>query len=179
MSAWLEADALRMRALGIAAALRLPDCWLAAGFVRNLVWDRLHEGGRATPLADIDLVYFDPRACGEERDEEIEAGLKALAPELPWSVRNQARMHLRNGDAPYRSTTDAMSHWVEIETAVGARLNAGGGVELAAAFGFASLFALRITPNPRCRKPANFARRIREKQWLSRWPRLRVSEDAA
>ncbi len=73
---------------------------LAAGFVRNLVWDRLH-GLVATPFTDIDVIYFDPADLSRETENRYEAELRILAPEYPWSVKNQARMHLRNGDKPY------------------------------------------------------------------------------
>lgn len=37
----IKSDELRMRALYSARALNLPDWLIAAGFVRNLVWDYL------------------------------------------------------------------------------------------------------------------------------------------
>ena len=35
-------DQQRMEMLKVVAGLALPDCCIAAGFVRNLVWDHLH-----------------------------------------------------------------------------------------------------------------------------------------
>lgn len=55
---WLANDEKRMQALRIAASYNLPDWWLAAGFVRNLVWDQLHGYAQPTPLNDLDLIYF-------------------------------------------------------------------------------------------------------------------------
>ena len=52
---WLTNDPARMAALTIAAAQELPDWCLAAGFVRNLVWDKLHDFSSSTPLNDIDV----------------------------------------------------------------------------------------------------------------------------
>ena len=37
---WISQDGQRMAALEAARHLALPDWCLAAGFVRNLVWDR-------------------------------------------------------------------------------------------------------------------------------------------
>src|SRR5688572_20445549 len=105
---WIEADPLRMRALALAAELALSDWCIAAGFVRNLVWDKLHGFQQPTALGDIDLIYFDAADACAERDEVLEEGLRTRDPVLPWSVRNQARMHVRNDDAPYASTSDAM-----------------------------------------------------------------------
>lgn len=173
---WVRDDPLRMRALEAAACLRLPDWCIAAGFMRNLVWDKLHRFARATPLTDIDLLYFDCAQTDEWRDASLAAQLRTIAPGLSWSVKNQARMHLRNGDPPYRSTADAMRHWVEIETAVGVRLNSDGELEVISPFGLGSLFDLRITPNPMRARHDAFERRLREKRWLSIWPKLRVAE---
>lgn len=177
---WLAQDPMRMGALHLARELNLPDWCLAAGFVRNLVWDKLHGFDISTPLDDIDLVYFDPAHATREHDRRIERELAAADPDLPWSVRNQARMHARNGDAPYRSTLDAMSYWVEQETAVGVRLDDSGRIEVVATFGLDGLFDRRITPNPRKRNCATeFSARLARKNWLWRWPDLRVEAQAS
>ena len=156
------------------ADLHLPDAWLAAGFVRNLVWDRLHGHAEPTPLADLDVIYFDAADCRPERDREIEALLAAQAPGWPWSVKNQARMHLRNGDRPYRHCRDAMAHWPEVETALAARLTPAGAIEVISPFAQSGLFALHLTPNPWRPRPEAFRQRVATKGWLWRWPRLRI-----
>lgn len=170
---WIAGDPYRMRALSAAASLGLPDWYLAAGFVRNLVWDHAHGFSRATALNDIDLIYFDPLDASESRDRDLERQL-ARAMEAPWSVKNQARMHRRNGDEPYRSTSDAMSYWVEVETAVGAALSDSGEVVLVSPFGFDALFKFTVTLNTKRPKPQAFGDRLAAKQWLKIWPGLRV-----
>ena len=172
---WMAADPLRMRALHLARGLDLPDWCIAAGFVRNLVWDKLHAFETPTPLDDIDLIYFDPQNPSREHDRRFEQELGSIDPDLPWSVRNQARMHTRNGDAPYTSTLDAMSYWVEQETAVGVRMDGDGRIEVVSAFGTEGLFDKRITPNRRKRNSAaEFSARLARKNWLWIWPELRV-----
>ena len=52
---WLREDEARMAALKVLAAVAPSDAWLAAGFVRNLVWDRLHGYSVSTPLNDLDV----------------------------------------------------------------------------------------------------------------------------
>lgn len=173
IAAWLRADPVRHSALEQAASLALPDWCVAAGFVRNLVWDKLHGYSRATPLADVDLIYFDPTDASASRDALLQEALNAESA-LNWSVKNQARMHHRNGDAPYTSTEDAMRHWVEIETAVGARLSRAREIEVLAPFGLGALAALTVTLNPARPKPADFAARLTQKKWLETWPELRV-----
>jgi hypothetical protein len=39
--------------------VNLPDAWIAAGLVRNAVWDERHGFAFSVP-EDIDLIYFDP-----------------------------------------------------------------------------------------------------------------------
>lgn len=170
---WIVQDSKRMKALWAVAEMGLPDGCLAAGFVRNLAWDRMHGFSSPTVLNDIDLIYFDLNDVSEERDRHIEKRLKSMA-DLPWSVKNQARMHERNRDSPYASTSDAMSYWVEVETAVGASLNDSGEVVITAPFGAEPLFNFTITLNTKRPKPLSFQQRIAEKRWLEIWPQLKV-----
>lgn len=172
---WILDDPLRASALIHAEELHLSDWCIAAGFVRNLVWDKLHGYGQSTPLADIDLIYFDPVNISAEFELTVENTLKEKSG-LNWSVKNQARMHDRNADQPYRDTTHAMMHWVEIETAVGARLNNSGDIEIVAPFGLENLQNLTITLNQYRPKLEEFHARIEQKQWLKIWPQLRVTE---
>jgi uncharacterized protein len=171
---WLSEDSLRMQALVIAARCNLPDWCLAAGFVRNLVWDKVHQSATSQPLNDIDLIYFNPSDISEQRDRLIEQQLHSIS-KLPWSVKNQARMHLRNNDNPYNSTLDAMSYWVEIETAVGARLDEYGNLVLVSPFGLNALFEGTVSLNPKRPKLMDFNRRITDKKWLEIWPALKVN----
>jgi hypothetical protein len=66
----IKTDKGRMQILAYAKELGLPDCWVAAGFVRNMVWDYLH-GFPSTPLNDIDVIFFD------RSDVEMRAHSKA------------------------------------------------------------------------------------------------------
>ncbi|MGP9566184.1 nucleotidyltransferase family protein [Halomonas sp. AOP5-B2-8] len=171
---WILEDSMRMQALFIASSLGLSDWCLAAGFVRNTVWDRVHGYSCATALSDIDLIYFDPDNTSEETDRGLEQQLKTIS-DFPWSVKNQARMHIRNSDSPYASTEDAMSYWVEVETAVGATLDDSGEVVIVAPFGVEPLFNYSITLNPKRPKPVDFRKRMAEKRWLEIWPELAVA----
>ena len=175
---WIRVDAWRMEALRQARALDLPDWWLAAGFVRNLVWDRLHGYSPSTPLNDVDLVYFDPAYfdsvhAGKRADRKYEQRLqRASAP--PWSVKNQARMHERHGHRPYESIEAALSVWVERETAVGVTLGDDDRLRLIAPFGVASLLAGRVTHNPGHGDREVFRHRVAAKGWQRRWPKLDI-----
>ncbi|NOJ02806.1 nucleotidyltransferase family protein [Vibrio splendidus] len=166
-------DPLRMQALDCVAQLDLPQCYVAAGFVRNLVWDHLHDFDSPTPLNDIDVIYFDRCDTSYESAVRYEAQLRQWLPELNWQVRNQASMHIRNGDKPYSSSLDAMSYWPEKETAVAVQQSLTGEIECISAFGLKSLFDLKITPNPK-RSRDIFDQRVQSKNWLIHWPKLNI-----
>ena len=172
----IASDERRMQVLRIVRDLGLPDCWVAAGFVRNCVWDHAH--GRAwSPLPeDIDVIWFDASTCDARRDAGLEAALRDRDGTLAWSVKNQARMHARNGDSPYRSAVDAMRYWPETATAAGVRLGARGEIEVAAPLGLDDLFDLVVRPTQRfiVDKHAVYLARVRSKQWEQLWPSLQI-----
>jgi hypothetical protein len=176
LQALIAADPQRMRVLGLVRALELPDCWVGAGFVRNRVWDHLHARPVSPLPQDIDVIWYDPRQATPERDRELEAALRARDATLAWSVKNQARMHGRNGDLPYGSARDAMRHWPETATAVAVRLGGQGVVEVAAPFGLDDLFDAIVRPTPRfaAGKQSIFLERVRAKRWQATWPGLRL-----
>lgn len=161
------------QALRLVARIGPPGAWIGAGFLRNAVWDVRH--GRppdVAGLADLDIVHFDAAALDPARDAAFEAALHAALP-LPWSVTNQARMHGRNGHAPYRDTAEALAHWPETATAVAARWREGR-VELLAPYGMEDLLALILRPTPAFeRRREVVAARAAAKGWFQRWPLLR------
>lgn len=168
-------DPARWQALAHVRSLQLPDCWVGAGFVRNRVWDHLH-GRDASPMpVDVDVLWYDPHRRDAAHDRLLEARLRALDPGVNWSVKNQARMHARNGDGPYRSTADAMRFWPETATGVAVRRTRDDRCEVCAPRGLEDLFALVLRPTPRyvSEKRDVYESRIASKGWLTTWPLLR------
>jgi hypothetical protein len=180
LRALLRADPVRMALLEAVRTLALPDCWIAAGMVRNASWDHLHGRAPAPPDTDIDVIWFDGTA-GRGADRALEERLRGLLPGAAWSVKNQARMHLRNGDPPYRDAEDALRYWPDTATAVAVRLDASGELDVLAPFGLRDLFDGVLRPTPHCaaRKPWVFSARVAEKAWLTRWPRLHIPDTHA
>ena len=175
ITALIEAHADMMRLLGAVHELHLPDCWIGAGFVRNAVWEVLHDRTvDSGALNDVDVVYFDRTNASAARDRAIEAELAARISGVPWSVKNQARMHERNGEAPYLDTADAIARWPETATAIAARLTSGR-VELLAPHGVDDLLKLIVRPTPAFgSRSGEVARRVASKNWQARWPKLRT-----
>ena len=171
----IQSDPWRMECLDAVDALGLPDWYIAAGFLRNAIWDALHAKSARTPLNDVDVIYYDLGDHGTAAEAQIESVLQARCPTVKWEARNQARMHLRNGHAPYRDSAHAIAHWIETPTCVGVRIGRDRRLEIVAPYGLAENWSLRVAPNPRIRYPAAlFTQRVREKRWLEYWPQLRV-----
>lgn len=171
----LRSDPLRWHLLGIVTALNLPDGWIAAGFVRNAVWDHLHGRRPSVLSGDVDVIWHDP-ACNDPReDRRHEATLCAMAPDVTWSVKNQARMHVRNDDAPYASAIEAMRFWPETATAVAARRIGETDCEVAAPLGLNDLTKLILRPTLRFvgEKRQIYEERVRSKGWKDDWPLMR------
>lgn len=177
----LRADLLRWELLAVVRDLDLADCWIGAGFVRNAVWDYLHGYPSSILASDVDVIWFDPLAPDEEADRACESELRTRFPQVRWSVKNQARMHLRNGDRPYRSATDAMRYWPETATAVAARRTSQDDCQIAGPFGADDLVNLVLRPGQHftTAKRHVYQERVRHKQWRTRWPLLREMADDA
>lgn len=182
----IAADPFRLAVLTLVRTLALPDCWVGAGFVRDAIWDHLHGMEAKPPTGDVDILWFNRADHSAETDKAIERRLAFLAAEQPalaalpirWSVKNQARMHVRNGDAPYTNVHDAMRFWPETATAIALRLDDGGTIQVSAPYGLADLFALhlRATPPFHADKRRIFTERVLSKQWLERYPQLSIVE---
>ncbi|HEX7064014.1 MAG TPA: nucleotidyltransferase family protein [Bacillales bacterium] len=171
----IENDRQMMKALQCVQELGLPEGCISAGMIRNFIWDAKHGYEQRTPLNDIDVLYYDPYDIREETEKAYERQLRGKAPGLPWSVKNEARMHLRNGDEPYASVEDAMKHWAETATAVAVRLQGRGELIVSAPFGLKDLFGLILRQGPYVADETAFERRCAEKRWLALWPKLRLA----
>ncbi|MBK5005951.1 nucleotidyltransferase family protein [Pseudomonas sp. S32] len=174
IKAIISDDPIRRRVLEIVRSLNLSDCWVGAGFVRNAVWDHLHGRSSSRVSTDVDVIWFDAKHCTPEQDEALEAVLRYVDPKIPWSVKNQARMHVKNGDEPYESATDAMRYWPETATAVAIRVQGDGKNEITAPLGLDDLFDMVIRPAGRFAtdKNAIYQDRVTSKNWLKVWPML-------
>lgn len=172
-AALLQQDAWRWRCLQAVRDLQLPDGYIAAGFLRNAIWDAVHQQP-STALNDIDVVFFDPNDTRLTREQALEAQLSLAIAGARFEVRNQARMHLKHQHTPYQSAADGIRRWVEQATCVGVRLTDDDQLEFVAPFGLALNWSLQVTINAEFPQPELFCQRIRDKRWLTHWPLLQV-----
>jgi hypothetical protein len=180
LTAVIRRAPLLMQALQAARDADPPDWLLAAGAIRDAVWDDLHGRPPTTPR-DLDLGFFDPDDLTPERDAEVEAALGERAPHLPWDAKNQAAVHRWYPDRfgievePFGSTAEAVATFPETATCVGVRLLAGDDMLIVAPYGLDDLFACVCRHNPTRVPRAFYERRVAEKGWGERWPRLRYA----
>jgi hypothetical protein len=160
-----------MDILKAVSVLSLPDCFVAAGFVRNLVWDRLNN--IKTDLNDVDVIYYCQADLQGELAKKAEDELRIKLPQVNWQVKNQALMHIKRNHQQYVSCADAMTFWPEQETAVGVCLSIDSYFSVLAPFGLTSLFEGDITFNPKADKQV-FWQRVEQKSWLTIWPKLTI-----
>lgn len=158
--------------LQLVQQLKLSNWWIAAGYVRNYVWDYLHGYEEKTKLNDVDVIYYDPINISISLEEELEARLKEKKPAYQWSIKNQARMHLKNNDQPFESVEDAMKRWPETATAVGITLNEMNGIEVIAPHGLDDLFNLVVRKSEFFADEAYYRQRVMSKKWSEHWTKL-------
>ncbi len=170
----IKTDIWMFNILETVRSLHLPDCWIGAGFVRNKIWDYKHNSKR-TSLNDVDVIYFDNNNTSKAAELILEEQLKAMNPSVNWSVKNQARMHIRNGNLPYKNCYKAISYWPETATAVAIQLNSDNQIEYIAPYGLNDLFNLVVRPTPNF-DLTTYRSRIANKGWKDTWEKLVIEE---
>jgi hypothetical protein len=174
--AWL------MRVLATVRDSGLPDAWVGAGTVRDLVWGQLFGPGFApADVRDVDVPFFDQKDLSPERDERATATLHDAWPEVPWEATNQAAVHTWyhrsfGGDpvSPLRSVFDAVATWPETATAVAVRLGRAGQLEVCAPLGLADLLAGVWRRNDRSVSLQESLARLGRHRPAGRWPGVKV-----
>ncbi|MBM7602963.1 hypothetical protein JOC75_000933 [Metabacillus crassostreae] len=174
----IRKDEWMMEALRAAKSLELQDWWICAGFIRSKIWDTLHNFSVRTKLPDVDLIYFNPSRIDEVEEKELEKRLKTIMPFIPWSVKNQARMHIQNNFPPYSSTIDAISKFPETATALGVKLDHTNNVILTYPCGLNDVVNLVVRPTAFFTKSTErmeiYEQRIATKNWQYTWNHLKV-----
>lgn len=155
--------------------LNLNDAWVAAGLIRNKVWDVLHNMN--TPINDIDVIYFDSSDTSWDTEKDLEKKLEILIPNQPWSVKNQARMHLKNGFDSFTSSFDGVAHFTEIPTAIAVKMS-NSELEIMAPYGLEDLFRKIVKPTPYYQENSKlhsiYIERMQEKKWGEIWVDLSI-----
>lgn len=171
-----------LRVLRTVRDSRLPDAWVGAGVLRDLVWGQLYGyGADPSVVRDIDVAYYDPADLSRERDEQATALLHTLQPGQPWEAKNQAAIHIwyhhRFGGPPVeplQSVAEAVATWPETATAVAVRLDHDDALQVLVPHGLEDLLAGIWRRNPTRVSVAVSRERLTRHQPWQRWPGVRV-----
>jgi uncharacterized protein len=174
----IQSDEAMMKIIEAASTLYLPDWWICAGFVRSKIWDALHGFKDRTSTPDVDVIYFDPARMDENYEKELEKKLNSILPDVPWSVKNQARMHVVNNIPPYTSSEDAISKFPETATALGMKLDKKNKLVLTAPCGIEDVLNLEVKPTlfftEAKERAVIYEDRIIKKNWKAIWYKINV-----
>lgn len=143
--------------------------YLSGGVLRNAIWNTLHFREDFLYTDDCDILYYD-NSIEKNFEKDIEAFLQSISPNFKWSVKNQARMHLRNKHKPYSSVSNALEFFPETASAIAIDAN----WNIIAPFGFHDILTLTLKPTPFCHKNEIqvFNRRVALKKWLTNFENL-------
>lgn len=145
------------------------ELYLTGGILRNAIWNKLHCREEFFYLDDCDIIFYNDK-IDKEHEREIENYLKISFPYLKWSVKNQARMHIKNGHLKYKNIIDAVYCFPETSSAIAIN----GKWDIIAPYGYHDILNLRLNPTNFCRKNEIhiFNKRISEKKWLQEFEQL-------
>ena len=165
-----------MAILTIIRDLELKDSWLAAGSVRNFIWNLLSEKPAFDRETDVDVIFFDPEVSYEET-LAIENKLREDFPQYQWELKNQVYMHQHSTHTePYVNSCDAMSKYPERCTAIGLRLQADATLELFAPYGLEDILNFQVSPTPHFLENQDrmklYQQRLSKKNWQVKWKNL-------
>ena len=178
--ALIQKDQQMMTILNVIADLGLKDSWLAAGAVRNYIWNSLSGRQGFDRDTDLDVVFYDTTVSYQET-LAIEKHLKEMYPDYPWELKNQVFMNVHNPDTPgYESARDAISKYPETATAVALRL-IDDELELFAPYGLDVISRFEIHPTPHFKasdkRMTVYNERMARKNWSKKWSQIRVYQD--
>ncbi len=164
----LRRDDWIMGALNAVERSCLPDAWIGAGAVRDVVWGERYG-------------CFDPADLSRERDLAAQHALVGLA-DLPWEATNQAAVHTWYHDyfggppvEAFRSVHDAVATWPETATCVAVRLESTTtGIEVCAPYGLDDLLGGVWRANPVRVTPEVSVARLARQRVRTRWPRVTI-----
>ncbi|MGE7893176.1 nucleotidyltransferase family protein [Bacillus cereus] len=175
----IENEEWMMNVLQMAKSLELPDWWICAGFVRSKIWDTLHDYEAKTAMPDVDVIYYDSLHQDEIYEQSLETKLMNIDATIPWSVKNQARMHVVNNMPPYSSSVNAISKFPETATALGVTLDELNNVILTAPCGIEDVLSLQVKPTAHFLKSKErlhmYKNRVIKKNWQSKWPSITIT----
>ena len=145
------------------------ELYLTGGVLRNTIWNILHNRKEDFYIDDCDIIFYSD-IVDKMREKEIEKYLTNIFPYLNWSVKNQARMHIRNGHFKYKNLENAIYCFPETSSAIAIN----GNWQMIAPYGYRDILELNLRPTTFCKRNELhiFNKRVAHKKWLSKFEML-------
>ena len=188
----VRAEPWLINALDAVAASKLPDAWIGAGILRDVVWGQRDHGFDPDEVHDVDVAFFDPDDLSRQRDDAAQRCLTSIA-DLPWEATNQAAVHTWYAEhfhappvPPLASVHEAVATWPETATCVAIRPTppmrsvsgeaqlAPAGIEVCAPYGLDDLLSGVWRRNPARISIAASTARLARHRVHQRWPSVVV-----
>lgn len=162
-------------------SLHLPQCYLTAGCLYQVIWNRLSGRSCTFGIKDYDVFYFDGGDLSEQAEDAVIRQVHAAAGDLGLEieVKNQARVHLwypqhfGQDYAPLSGAREGIDRFLVSCTCVGIEAESG---QLYAPYGLSELAAGLLRMNPLTPFTALFYAKAASYQ--ARWPWLRIQHPA-
>lgn len=166
-----------MGILRIIAELDLQDSWLAAGTLRNYVWNVLSGKAGLAQASDLDVVFYDVNVSYAET-LALQQDLQQRYSAYQWEIKNQVYMHSHSPNTlPYQNARDAVSKYPERCTAIAARLK-NDALELFLPYGDDDIVNFVVQPTPHFledkKRMQVYRERLAKKDWQEKWPNLQL-----
>jgi hypothetical protein len=144
--------------------------FLTGGALRNVIWNSLHYYSEYYEIEDCDLIFFNESNITKQYEEFLKKELNYLNPTINWSVKNQARMHIKNNHLIYKDIPDALRKFPETCSALAIDKN----WNIVVPYGLNDLLNLSVKPTKFCidNELDVFFNRVAKKKWLTKWPGL-------
>jgi uncharacterized protein len=177
--AYLTEQPWVMKALRVVRDSGLPEAWVGAGLLRDVVWGQLHDGFDPDLVHDVDVGYLDFTDLRMRHDYDMTDYLTSLL-DIPWECVNQASVHTWYqewfGGPPVPQLTrmhDGVATGPETATSVAVRLTERG-IEVCAPHGLDDLLDGVWRHNPIRTTLDVSTSRLRKQRVDLRWPRVTV-----
>jgi hypothetical protein len=146
------------------------NLFLTGGSLRNIIWNKLHNFKENFQLEDCDIIFYNNLNTSKQYEIELNNMLKNVCSDINWSVKNQARMHIKNKHTQYNGIFDALSLFPDTSSAIAIDKN----YNIVAPFDFIDILNLTLKPTDYCKKNEFqiFENRITSKKWLTYWDKL-------
>ncbi|WP_434776878.1 nucleotidyltransferase family protein [Neisseria sp. Ec49-e6-T10] len=173
-TAWLMNILTTLKDIG------LTNIYIGAGVIRDVVWGHLHKRPILEPISDIDVVFFDLNSQDSKLEIKIKECLTTLFPQYQWDVTNQANVHQWYAEyfnihvSPLSTLQEMIATWPETATSIAIKLSEDNTLDIIAPFGLTDLLNMIIRWNPTRISRGYYEQRIKEKQYVNRWPKVTI-----